>query len=79
MRNVRSGGTSDAMRRAGSLGAVLAVVALLSLSTAYAELAPQWKYCSGDPGIDWDTQIRNCTTLLQSGRETSKNRSVNSR
>src|SRR5882672_9995154 len=56
---------------------IVAVAALVLLATqAQAQLAPQWSYCTGSAEIDWNTQIRNCTTLIQSGRETQKNRSI---
>ena len=57
---------------------VVAAFALLGNPSqkSHAQLAPQWNYCTGSSDIDWDTQIRNCTTLLQSSRETRKNRSI---
>src|SRR5215813_9425235 len=55
---------------------VLASPFLLSGAPAEAQLAPQWSYCTGSPDIDWNTQIRNCTTLIQSPREIPKNRSI---
>ncbi len=60
-----------------SCQAILVAVTLTILGTkSHAQLAPQWTYCTGNSDIDWNTQIRNCTTLIQSGRETSKNRSI---
>ncbi len=58
-------------------GPAIAAAALLAVLTpAQAQLAPQWNYCKGEPGIDWRTQIENCTQLIESGRETRRNRSV---
>src|SRR5580704_13317410 len=49
----------------------IAVVAGLLLSPAtHAQPSPQWLRCTGHPGIDWDQQIRSCSTLIESGRET---------
>src|SRR5258708_6414061 len=55
----------------------IAVGAGLSLLTpADAELAPQWRSCTGTPDVDWDQQLRSCSTLIQSGRETTSNRAT---
>ena len=37
--------------------------------SAGAQLSSHWQACTGNPGIDWDTQIKNCTALIQSGTE----------
>lgn len=63
--------------RRGAWCAGFVVAAVICAGTAaHAQLAPQWDYCTGSSGVDWNTQIRNCTTLINSGRETRKNRSI---
>jgi lipoprotein NlpI len=54
------------------------VVAGLMLLTpaAQAQLSPQWQSCTGNPGVDWDQQIRSCSTLIQSDREPTQNRAI---
>jgi tetratricopeptide (TPR) repeat protein len=41
--------------------------------SATAQMSPHWQACTGNPGIDWDTQIRSCTALIQSGTELKEN------
>ena len=41
--------------------------------SAAAQLSSHWQACTGNPGIDWDTQIRSCTALIQSGTELKEN------
>ncbi len=50
----------------------IAAVAGLMLPSpqAHAQPSPQWQSCTGIPGVDWDQQIRSCSTLIESGRET---------
>jgi tetratricopeptide (TPR) repeat protein len=47
---------------------------LLVTADAGAQLAPQWRSCTRKPDVDWDQQIESCTTLIQSGGETTENR-----
>jgi tetratricopeptide (TPR) repeat protein len=49
--------------------AVVAGLALLS-PAAHAQPSPEWQSCTGSPGVDWDQQIRSCSSLIESGRET---------
>jgi tetratricopeptide (TPR) repeat protein len=56
-------------RRARAVGIALAATTI----SAAAQLSPQWQFCTGNPGIDWDTQIRSCTALIQSGAEDKEN------
>jgi tetratricopeptide (TPR) repeat protein len=44
--------------------------------SAAAQLSPQWQFCTGNPGIDWDTQIKSCTALIQSGTEAKENMAI---
>ena len=56
----------------------IAIVAGLTLLTpeARAQSSPRWRNCTGNPDVDWDQQIRSCSTLIQSGRETRPKRAV---
>lgn len=64
-----SGKKMPMIRRASSALAVLA----LSTIAATAQLSPNWQACTGNPGIDWDQQIKSCTALIQSGEEIKEN------
>ncbi|MGB8048656.1 MAG: tetratricopeptide repeat protein [Pseudolabrys sp.] len=46
--------------------------------TAYAvaQVSSHWQLCTGNPGIDWDTQIKSCTALIQSGTELKENEAI---
>ena len=59
---------SIAMR--GIAGSILLAAAVTS---AAAQLSSHWQACTGNPGIDWDTQIRSCTALIQSNTELKEN------
>src|SRR5665647_1764803 len=43
---------------------------------AHAQLSPQWQGCTGNPGIEWDQQIKSCTALITSGQEATENLSI---
>ncbi len=49
---------------------------VMLLTPADAQLAPQWQSCTGKSDVDWDQQIRSCSTLIQSRRETTLNRAA---
>ena len=49
---------------------------MLLMPEAHAQLSPQWRSCTGNPDVDWDQQIRSCSTLIQSGRGTTHKRAV---
>ena len=55
-----------------SMRALIGSIALVTTS-AVAQLSSQWQFCTGNPGIDWDTQIKSCTALIQSGTELKEN------
>src|ERR1700680_1512174 len=68
---------TDILKKAGAVSrSLFLVLAVLFGAPAQAQLAPQWNYCTGNPNIDWNSQIKNCTTLIQSSRETSNFRSI---
>ena len=54
--------------------ALIGSIALAAVTTsAAAQLSLHWQFCTGNPGIDWDTQIKSCTALIQSGTELKEN------
>ena len=53
------------------IGGIVAVVA--TVISASAQLSPHWQACTGNPGIDWDQQIKSCTALIESGKELKEN------
>ena len=57
--------------------ALMTSIALAAVTTsATAQLSSQWQFCTGNPGIDWDTQIKSCTALIQSGTELKENEAI---
>jgi len=48
-------------------------VVLATTISATAQLSSHWQACTGNPGIDWDTQIKSCTALIQSKTELKEN------
>jgi len=47
--------------------ALMGSIALAVVTTsAGAQLSLHWQFCTGNAGIDWDTQIKSCTTLIYS-------------
>ncbi|HXX07505.1 MAG TPA: tetratricopeptide repeat protein [Pseudolabrys sp.] len=59
-----------AMIPIGSLAAVMLAVTVISAT------AQNWPFCTGNPGIDWDQQIKSCTALIQSATEPKENVAV---
>ena len=55
---------------------VAVVVLAATIVSATAELSPNWQACTGNPGIEWDQQIKSCTALIQSGTEPKENVAV---
>ena len=53
------------------IGGAVALAAMAG--SAIAQLSPHWQACTGNPGIDWDQQIKSCTALIQSGTELKEN------
>ena len=53
------------------IGGAVALAAMMM--SAMAQLSPHWQACTGNPGIDWDQQIKSCTALIQSGTESKEN------
>ena len=53
------------------IGGIVAVAAtIISVS---AQLSPHWQACTGNPGIDWDQQIKSCTALVELENELKEN------
>jgi tetratricopeptide (TPR) repeat protein len=38
--------------------------------------AQNWPFCTGNPGVDWDQQIKSCSALIQSDTEPKENIAV---
>ena len=59
------------------LRALMGSIAIAAVTTsAVAQMSSHWQFCTGNPGIDWDTQIKSCTTLIQSGTELKENEAI---
>ena len=59
------------------LRGLMTSIALAALTTsAAAQLSSQWQFCTGNPGIDWDTQIKSCTALIESKTELKENEAI---
>ena len=56
--------------------AVAALAAITALALFIIPVASQWRTCTGNRDIDWDTQIGSCTALIQSGQETAYSRAI---
>ena len=56
---------------------VSAIVVLTTTTICVnAQLSPLWQGCTGNPDIDWDQQLKNCTALIQSGTEQKENLAI---
>jgi len=64
----------DVMRVVMYIGAAITAVAAITALAWLTMPATQWRTCTGYPGIDWDTQIESCTTLIQSSQERARDR-----
>ena len=56
----------------------VSAIVVLTASTicVNAQLSPLWQGCTGNPDIDWDQQLKNCTALIQSGTEQKENLAI---
>jgi tetratricopeptide (TPR) repeat protein len=54
----------------------LSLALAMATASATAQLSSHWRACTGNPDIDWDTQIKNCTALIQSPTEPKENVAV---
>jgi tetratricopeptide (TPR) repeat protein len=54
-------------------GIAVSIVLATTTNSATAQLSSHWQACTGNPGIDWDTQIKSCTALIQSNTELKEN------
>jgi tetratricopeptide (TPR) repeat protein len=53
---------------------IVAIIALAATTVfANAQLSGVWQTCTGNPDVEWDLQIKSCTTLIQSGAESKEN------
>ncbi len=56
---------------------IAATIALAAMVVfANAQLSPNWQNCTGNPGVEWDLQIKSCTRLIQSGIESNENLAI---
>ena len=53
------------------IGGIVAVAT--AIISASAQLSSHWQACTGNPGIDWDQQIKSCTALIESEKELKEN------
>src|SRR3984957_20775248 len=61
--------------RAGIIAAALAIAAACC-GPSRAQDSQAWKWCVNDEKASPDLQISGCTTVIQSGKETSKNMAI---
>ena len=56
----------------------VSAIVVLTVTTicVSAQLSPLWQGCTGNPDIDWDQQLKNCTALIQSGTEQKENLAI---
>jgi tetratricopeptide (TPR) repeat protein len=54
----------------GTAGSIALVVTTIS---AIAQVSSNWQACTGNPGVDWDQQIKSCTALIESEKEPKEN------
>jgi hypothetical protein len=61
-----------------SLGAIFLFLFLLlaGAAPAGAQRAPEWSTCTGKPDVKPEVQFKSCTALVESGRETPRDRAV---
>jgi tetratricopeptide (TPR) repeat protein len=71
----RRAGLGADMRTAGWV-ACLVLAASAGIAPATAQQAPEWRSCTGKPDVKPDVQIRSCTALIQSPKETAKTRAL---
>ena len=57
------------------LAATMAAVTVVAtcFAASRAQSSKEWSLCAGEGGASSDVQISNCTTLIESGRETPQN------
>src|ERR1700736_6549493 len=61
--------------RVGIIAAALAIAALYS-SPSRAQESQAWKWCVNEGEASPDLQIGGCTTVIQSGRESTRNLAI---
>lgn len=54
---------------------LIGVVALLA-APARAQLAPEWNSCTGNSDIAWNLQLKSCSALINSAKESPSNRAI---
>src|SRR6266700_4162909 len=62
--------------RGSAVAACLAAAGLVSGTSASAQLSQPWTWCVNKEKASPDVQIKGCTSVIGSGKETPKNLSV---
>ena len=52
------------------------IVALLLTSPASAQLEDWWRSCTGKSDVDWDLQIKSCTSIIEAQQETPLRKAI---
>ena len=53
-----------------------ALAAFIGTQSAHGQIPPQWDLCTGKADVEWDRQIKYCTALIESGKETPQGMAV---
>src|SRR6266571_1457532 len=68
--------SKSAFYRGSAVAACLAAAGLLSGTSASAQLSQPWTWCVNKEKASPDVQIKGCTSVIGSGKETPKNLSI---
>src|SRR5438876_931966 len=68
--------SKSAFYRGSAVAACLAAAGLVSGTSASAQLSQPWTWCVNKEKASPDVQIKGCTSVIGSGKETPKNLSV---
>ena len=69
-------GSKSAFYRGSAVAACLAAAGLVSGTSASAQLSQPWTWCVNKEKAAPDVQIKGCTSVIGSGKETPKNLSI---
>ena len=68
--------SKSAFYRGSAVAACLAAAGLVSGTSASAQLSQPWTWCVNEEKASPDVQIKGCTSVIGSGKETPKNLSI---
>jgi membrane associated rhomboid family serine protease/Flp pilus assembly protein TadD len=71
---VFAAGKFEPQRLVMYIGALITALAAITALALYTMPAAQWRTCTGNSRIAWDTQIESCTALIQSSQERGRDR-----